>query len=167
MLEFVENIETVMGNLLARPKHAKPEWRSPHRLGLVQLSLKDGALRWLNGKLQELTDEAEKEGRVLAVRPLNWDVDVRRAFIQAHLGTDTVELWLSKLSSLRLGEGRCLTPIEFDNQFDSIARHVFPNLTADDTSSDLPVGHQVPRHHSRVEAGVVQTTSSSTPARRR
>ena len=129
VLMFVENVESVMGNLLL-------DGRSPHRLMLVQLCLRDGALAWMNRKLQELTD-AEGEVRDFGRQPLSWDGDLRRPFIQAHLGTDTPELWLTKLRMLRLGGEKTKTPIELDNQFDMIARHVFPTMVAGDERSDL------------------------------
>jgi hypothetical protein len=129
VLEFVENVESVMGNLLV-------DNRSPHRLMLVQLCLRDGALAWMNRKLQELTD-TDKGWRDFDRQPLTWDTDLRRPFIQAHLGTDTAELWLAKLETLKLGEGKTMTPIELDNQFDMIARHAFPTMTVGDDRTDM------------------------------
>jgi hypothetical protein len=129
VLEFVENVESVMGNLLLDPK-------SPHRLMLVQLCLRDGALSWMNRKLQELTD-AEKGWRDFSEEPLSWDTDMRRPFIQAHLGTNTPEVWLAKLKTLRLGEDKTKTPAELDSQFDMIARLALPSAVAGDEGSEL------------------------------
>jgi len=131
VLEWVESIETAMGNLM-RPS-------SPHQLMVVQLSCKAGALSWMNRKLEELTAEAESAGRDLSKYPLSWKDDVRRQFIDQHVGTDTAELWLAKLSMLRLGPpSKILTPIELDSQFDTIARHVHPAYaTAEYNGSDL------------------------------
>ena len=124
VLEFVENVESVMGNLLM-------DSNSPHRLMLVQLCLRDGALQWMNRKLQELTD-AEKHWRDFNERPLSWDKELRGPFITAHLGTNTAELWLTRLRALKLNEGKTMTTMELDNQFDLIARHAFPTFVAGD-----------------------------------
>jgi hypothetical protein len=127
VLQFVNNVETAMGNLLLDPK-------SPHRLMIVQLCLRDNALQWMNRKLEELTDAQDKGWHH---PPLTWDADLRRPFIKEHLGSDTPELWIAKLRTLRLGDDGTRTPIELDNQFDSIARHVFPNMVAGDDSTEL------------------------------
>jgi len=129
VLMFVLNVESVMGNLLM-------DNRSPHRLMLVQLCLRDGALAWMERKLHELT-EADKDWRDFNVKPLSWDDDLRRPFIQAHLGSNTPQLWLAKLKTLVLGEDDTPTPIELDNQFDMIAQHVFPMRIAGDERSEL------------------------------
>ena len=129
VLMFVLNVESVMGNLLM-------DGRSPHRLMLVQLCLRGGALAWMERKLHELT-EAEKHWRDFDAKPLNWDDDLRRPFIQAHLGSNTPQLWLAKLKTLVLGENDTPTPIELDNQFDMIAQHVFPMRIAGDERSEL------------------------------
>jgi hypothetical protein len=128
---FVEKIETVMGDCYL-PSHL--------RLTMVRWFLQEGALRWMNKKLAEMEAAADREGRDLARQPLSWDGDVRRAFIQAHMGTDTVELWLAKLSMLELDEskkGAARNPIELESQFDNIARHVYPYHVADDDRSEL------------------------------
>ena len=117
-----------MGNLLM-------DGRSPHRLMLVQLCLRDGALAWMERKLHDLTT-ADKE-RDFAAKPLSWDDDLRLPFIQAHLGSNTPQLWLAKLKTLVLGKGDTPTPIELDNQFDLIAQHVFPQRIAGDERSEL------------------------------
>ena len=119
VLHFVENVETVMGNFLASPK-------SPYRLVLVQSLMRDDALHWFNSKLQELMDQARKDGRDLVKRPINWDDDMRRLVIVTFTPANNIELWLAKLSALRLGAEKTQTPIELENQFDTIARHVFP-----------------------------------------
>ena len=130
VLDFVENVETVMGNFLSSPT-------SPHRLMIVQICLKDAGLRWMNSKLQELTAEARRHGRDLSERPLSWDEDVRKPFIDAHTGALSAELWLAKLELLRLGGEKTKTPIELDNQFDSIARHIHPTLAENDAGRDM------------------------------
>ena len=126
---FVEKIETVMGDCYL-PYHL--------RLAMVRWFLREGALRWMNKKLVELQLAADRDGRDTVQHPFSWDGDVRAAFIQAHMGTDTVELWLAKLSLLELGKKKKLkNPIELESQFDNIARHVYPAHTADDDRSEL------------------------------
>ena len=128
---FVEKIETVMGDCYL-PYHL--------RLTMVRWFLQEGALRWMNKKLAEMEGAANREGRDLVQQPFDWDSDVRSAFIQAHMGTDTVELWLAKLAVLELDEkkkGAAKNPIELESQFDNIARHVYPYHVADDDRSEL------------------------------
>ena len=127
--QFVRNIEVAMGNLLIDP-------HSPHRLMTVQMCLRDGALDWMDRKLQEMR-RAEQGWRDFASRPLSWDDEVRRPFIEAHLGTNTPELWLAKMGKLKLGDDKTPTPIELDNQFDTIAGHIVPSWTAGDDSNQL------------------------------
>ena len=68
--------------------------------------------------------------------PVQW-THVRRAFIDAHVGADTLEMWLAKLATLRLGEGKATTPNELDSQFDKIARHCHPGVPIDSPGIDL------------------------------
>ncbi len=119
VLEFVENAETVLGNVLSDPL-------SPHRLMLVNMLLRDNALTWMNDKLRELAATAQRTGRNLQEAPLSWDGDLRRPFIETHMGTHSPTLWLAKLDTLKLGSYKTKTPIELEHQFDNIARHVFP-----------------------------------------
>ena len=128
VIDFVEKIETVMGDCLL-PQRC--------RLAMVRWFLRDGALVWLNLRLSELAAKATKEGRDLSRQPIDWDADMRRPFIQAHMGTDTVELWLAKLSALRVGKGKsCKDPIELDSKFDAIARPIYPRHTVSDDRTD-------------------------------
>ena len=129
VMDFVEKVETTMNDVL--------RWRPQYRLMVVRTFLKEGAMRWMNAKLKELTDRAYATGRDLDEQPIEWDSDVRRLFIAAHIGTDTVELWLSKLSMLELGSAQTKTPIELDSQFDTIARHVYPTESTNDVGVDL------------------------------
>ncbi|MCJ1323333.1 hypothetical protein MMC15_008689 [Xylographa vitiligo] len=132
VMSFVENVEMVMGNLLP-PK-------SPHRLLIVQMSLRDSALTWLNNTLIEMAHKAPE--RDLHVRPWSWDDEVRQQFIDAFIGTDMVELWLAQLSALRLGEEKTMTPIELNIQFDSLARHVYPNRASNDDELLLAIKYR-------------------------
>ena len=152
VLMFVLNVESVMGNLLM-------DSHSPHRLMLVQLCLRDGALAWMERKLHELT-EADRGWRDFEDKPLSWDEDLRRPFIQAHLGSNTPQLWLAKLKTLVLGENDTPTPIELDNQFDMIAQHVFPMRIAGDERSELLLatydGEIVASSHKWLYANIVR-----------
>ena len=129
VVQFVQNVESVMATLLVDP-HSR--WR----LALVTMVLQDGALEWMQRKNQDIADSAARLG--IDVGPLLvWDGEIRRAFIQQHLGTDTAELWLSKLDMLVLGSEKTPTPIELDSQFDAIARHVYPTMPADDDENEM------------------------------
>ena len=121
VIDFVEKVESAMSDVI----EDQPEYR----LTVVRMFLRDGALRWINDKMKQLKDKGQQS--------VDWEKDVRKAFIDAHVGTDTVELWLAKLGSLRLGKGNTKTPIELDSQFDTIARHVHPTSTAGDKATDI------------------------------
>jgi hypothetical protein len=129
VVQFVQNVESVMATLLVDP-------RSRWRLSLVTMVLQDGALEWMQRKNQDISDSAARLG-IDAGPLLVWDGEIRRAFIQQHLGTDTAELWLSKLEMLVLGSEKTPTPIELDSQFDAIARHVYPTMPADDDENEM------------------------------
>ena len=129
VMDFVEKIESQMNDLL----NHYPQ----HRLMVVRTFLKAGAMRWMNVKLSELRSKAIAEGRNLDEQPIEWDRDVRRLFIAAHVGTDTAEIWLSKLALLTLGSTETPTPIELDGQFDSIARHILPTESSADVGRDM------------------------------
>ena len=89
VLQFVQSIESTMGDLLIDPK-------SRWRLMVVKMCLQDGALDWMEQKMHDISDTAKRLG--IDPQPLLvWDGEIRRAFIRQHLGTDTAELWLSKL----------------------------------------------------------------------
>jgi hypothetical protein len=126
VVDFVEKVESAMSDVI--------DDQPQYKLAVVRMFLREGALRWMNRRMQEL-NEAGCES-------IDWDRDVRRAFIEAHIGTDTVELWLAKLATLRLGKGNTKTPIELDSQFDTIARHVHPTQSAGDKGVDLLLSTQ-------------------------
>ena len=80
--------------------HLHSRWR----LALVTMVLQDGALEWMQRKNQDIADSAARLG--IDVGPLLvWDGEIRRAFIQQHLGTDTAELWLSEAGYAGAGLG--------------------------------------------------------------
>jgi hypothetical protein len=122
VVQFLDSINMVMSTFFTDPN-------SPHQLTVVRLQLRDGALRWLQGKETALREAAVKEGRDLTKRPLSWQDEVEEEFVRAHLGTDLPELWLAQLRALQLGKGKTKTPIELDSQFDTLARHVYPTHT--------------------------------------
>ena len=133
VIDFVEKMESVMGDCFI-PQHL--------RLSMVRWFLRAGALRWMNSQVDTLSRLPSNEGRDLDKRPFDWDTELRTLFIKAHAGTDTVELWLAKLSTLKLApksnaKGAARTPIELESQFDAIARHVYPHYTAGDNHSEL------------------------------
>ena len=127
--DWVEKLETSMNDIL--------RYRPEYRLMVVRAFIREGAMRWTNDTMDELTARALRRGRDLQNDPITWDADVRTLFIKKHVGQDTVTLWLSKLSQLRLGSHKTPTPIELDSQFDSIARHVYPTRDLSDPTVDL------------------------------
>jgi hypothetical protein len=129
VLQFVQSIESTMGDLLIDPK-------SRWRLMVVKMCLQDGALDWMEQKMHDISDTAKRLG--IDPQPLLvWDGEIRRAFIRQHLGTDTAELWLSKLEMLVLGSEKTPSPIELDSQFDAIARHVYATRPAEDEQGEM------------------------------
>jgi hypothetical protein len=130
VVQFLDSVHMVMDTFFVDPN-------SPYQLTVVKLQLKDGALRWLQGKEVALKERAMKEGRDLTKRPLSWQDDFEEEFVRAHLGTDLPELWLAQLRSLQLGKGKTKTPIELDSQFDTLARHVYPTHTTEELDGNM------------------------------
>jgi hypothetical protein len=130
VVQFLDSINMVMNTFFTDPN-------SPHQLTVVRLQLREGALRWLQGKETALREAAVKEGRDLTKRPLSWQDEVEEEFVRAHLGTDLPELWLAQLRALQLGKGKTKTPIELDSQFDTLARHVYPTHTTEELEGSM------------------------------
>jgi hypothetical protein len=130
VVQFIDSIDMVMNTFFTDPN-------SPHHLTVVRLQLRDGALRWLQGKENALREAAAREGRDLTKRPLSWRDEVEEEFVRAHLGTDLPELWLAQLRALQLGRGKTKTPIELDSQFDMLARHVYPTHTTEELEGSM------------------------------
>lgn len=127
--DFVEKLESTMSDTVVDRPHMK--------LSIVRLLLKDNAMRWMNQRMIKLNTEAETTHRNLVSDPITWDRDVRTAFINAHMGIHTQDMWMSQLGALRLGQEKTMTPMEFDSKFDAIARHVFPRFTAGDVTQQM------------------------------
>jgi len=117
--DFVEKVESAMADVLRDHAHVK--------LSVVRMCLMDGALRWFNRRMEQLKDAGVDEP--------TWDRDVRAAFIDAHNSINTPELWLTKLQGLRLGKGSTPTPIELENQFDTIVRHLLKDPTNEEANT--------------------------------
>ena len=129
VMDFVEKIETVMSDVIGdEPRY---------RWTIVRFFLAEGAMRWGNNKQEELHARAVLEGRDMRLRPIDWDTEIRRDFIKAHVGPDSADTWLAKLGALRLGSKATPTPIELENQFDTIARHIYPTTMVGDDRSEL------------------------------
>jgi hypothetical protein len=109
--DFVVKVESAMADILRDHPQI--------RLSIVRMCLQEGALRWLNRHIERLRDQG--------IHDPQWDRDVRTAFIDAHNRVNTPQLWRIKLRALRLGKGATPSPIELDNQFDTIARHLLPD----------------------------------------
>ena len=137
VLDFVEKIESAMSDC-GLPQRL--------RLTMVRWFLKEAPMRWVNGKLLEMQAQAVREGRDLQQRPIDWDADLRRQFINKYVGPESTELRLGELSALSVGKegGRGKTsqftahsPSELEGQFDKIARHLYARTATDDDRNDL------------------------------
>ena len=142
VIDFVEKVETGMNDFMRN--------RPQYRLLVVRTFLREGALRWVSNKLKELYEAARQQQppRDLELYPIEWDTDLRRPFMQAYLGTDTVDVWLSKLAALKLGSGKTKTPVELESEFDSIARHIHLHMTV--SSEDKGVDMMLAREYQEI-----------------
>ena len=120
VMDFVQKVETAITDMMP----GLPQLE----LIVVRAHLSGGALDWMNDRVAKMT--------LAGQGPVQW-THVRRAFIDAHVGADTLEMWLAKLATLRLGEGKATTPNELDSQFDKVARHCHPGVPIDSPGIDL------------------------------
>lgn len=123
VMDWVEKVESVMRDSMSDKPHL--------RLTVVRMLLDGAALSWMNARMAKLARQHDE-----LYQP-EWERDMRREFIIAHVGSDTPDRWLTKMGALRLGEGDCTTPDLLNAQFDKHARHVHPTMHADDPTVDL------------------------------
>jgi hypothetical protein len=97
--------------------------RESGRLGIVRGLLGGAALKWMNRKLVELTEMAER-GEL--GEDIEWKT-MRKPFIDAHLGINTIETFKTQLRALRLGSLQTPTPVELNQQFDHLAGLAYPD----------------------------------------
>lgn len=130
VLDFVETAETAMEDGLVPPRL---------RLAFLRRFLKEGALRWVNLRMIQWAEQVASIGGDVSKQPLTYGPALRAEFIQAHKGTDTLELWLAQLTALEVGRGKkCKDPVELESKFDSIARHIYPqHSVGSDDRADL------------------------------
>lgn len=146
--DFVEKIESAMADMLSDHPRAK--------LAVVRMLLQEGALRWLNGHLEQLLANG--------VSHPDWERDVRKPFIDKHNRNNTAELWLTKLQSLRLGKGATPTPIELDDQFDMYAQRLFPRAATGDNNLMLSTeyGNIIQRSNPDMYAHIMRNAPHTT-----
>ena len=92
--------------------------RESGRMDVVRSLLAGQALKWANRRVAELNALGEEaEWRAL-----------RADFIDAHLGSSTIETFKAELRALRLGTGEdeCKSPSELNTQFDRLAELAYP-----------------------------------------
>lgn len=101
--------------------------RQEGRLGIVRTLLAGAALKWMNRKLLELNERAQK-GELSEI--IEWEA-MRKPFIDAHLGVNTIETFKAQLRALRLGSAKTPTPVELNQEFDHLAGLAYPDSRSD------------------------------------
>jgi hypothetical protein len=113
VIDWVEKVDTEFSIRMGE--------RQAGRLDVVRSLLAGSALKWMNRKLQEMNMRNEA---------VEWQ-DIRGAFIDAHLGESTIEVFKAQLRALRLGSEGCKNPSELNTQFDQLAELAYPQVLAD------------------------------------
>ena len=90
--------------------------REEGRMDVVRSLLAGQALKWANRRVKEVMDS----GQVA-----EWHA-IRIDFIDAHLGSSTMETFKAELRALRLGGEDCRNPSELNAQFDRLAELGWP-----------------------------------------
>lgn len=125
VIDWVEQVDTIFSIRMSN--------REGGRLNLVRQILGGSALKWMNRKVTELKEKADK-GEYFG--PIEWNV-LRQPFIDAHLGVNTVETFKAELRTLRLGSDECPTPSELNKKFDHVAELAYPDRTTNSMASVL------------------------------
>ena len=119
VIDWVENIDTQFSIRL--------QDRQDGRLDLVRSMLAGTALKWMNREVAKMNAQLQR-GELSA--PIEWDV-LRKPFIDAHLGVNTVETFKAQLRALHLGSKQTPSPVEFDKEFDHLAELAYPDRTGE------------------------------------
>jgi hypothetical protein len=92
--------------------------RQTGRMDVVRSLLAGQALKWANRRVAEMNAIGEEA---------EWSA-IRADFIDAHLGSSTIETFKAELRALRLGTGDndCKSPSELNTQFDRLAELAYP-----------------------------------------
>jgi hypothetical protein len=92
--------------------------RQTGRMDVVRSLLAGQALKWANRRVAEMNALGEEA---------EWHA-IRADFIDAHLGSSTIETFKAELRALRLGTGEndCKSPSELNTQFDRLAELAYP-----------------------------------------
>ena len=119
VLDWCEKIDTEFSVMMGT--------RQDGRLGIVRSLLAGAALKWMNRKLLELNKKA-LQGELSEV--IEWET-MRKPFIDAHLGVNTIETFKSQLRALRLNSAKTPTPVELNQEFDHLAALAYPDSRSD------------------------------------
>jgi hypothetical protein len=125
VLDWVEKVDTEFS--------IQMRTRQAGRLDIVRSLLAGSALKWMNRKLLELN---EKAARGELSEDIEWEA-MRKPFIDAHLGINTIETFKSQLRALRLGSTKCPTPVELNQEFDHLAGLAYPDRRSEMRESVL------------------------------
>jgi hypothetical protein len=107
--------------------------RQAGRLDIVRSLLEGAALYWMNRRLDELKDKADR-GELS--EEIEWHT-MRQPFIDQHLGINTIETFKAQLRALKLGSTATPAPVELNQEFDRIAAMAYPDRRSDMRDSVL------------------------------
>jgi hypothetical protein len=110
VIDWVEKVDTEFSINMGE--------REEGRMDVVRSLLAGQALKWANRRVAELNALGEDA---------EWR-SIRASFINAHLGSSTIETFKAELRALRLGRGAgvCKNPSELNTQFDQLAELAYP-----------------------------------------
>lgn len=117
--------------------------RESGRMDVVRSLLAGQALKWANRRVAEMNARGEEA---------EWHA-VRADFIDAHLGSSTIETFKAELRALRLGSDDCKNPSELNTQFDRLAELSYPMaLGLTDRRSDAAMATVLGDEYRRIVA---------------
>lgn len=125
VIDWVEKVDTEFSIQMGK--------RQSGRLDIVRSLLAGTALKWMNRRVQELTERVEAGEMNVDIE---WDT-LRQPFIDAHLGINTADTFKAQLRALRLYSDLCPTPVELNKQFDHLAELAYPDRRAESMATVL------------------------------
>ena len=110
VIDWVEKVDTEFSIHMGE--------RETGRMDVVRSLLAGQALKWANRRVAEMNALGEEA---------EWHA-IRADFVDAHLGSSTIETFKAELRALRLGSGEddCKSPSELNTQFDRLAELAYP-----------------------------------------
>ena len=117
--------------------------RETGRMDVVRSLLAGQTLKWANRRVAEMNARGEEA---------EWHA-MRADFIDAHLGSSTIETFKAELRALRLGSDDCKNPSELNTQFDRLAELSYPMaLGLTDRRSDAAMATVLGDEYRRIVA---------------